>query len=101
MAAFLSSAGVESPERPSADHRLRLRPLNPGNTVTVVGEYDRVTKAGDAFWGVSDGEGPAYLFPGELDSVRSRLAKRSTWLTGLSALCTLVGVGYVATFFLP
>ncbi|WP_049979606.1 hypothetical protein [Halolamina rubra] len=101
VAAFLSAAGVDSPEPPRADHRLRLRPLAPGNTATVVGEYDRVTKPSDAFWGVSDGDGPAYLFPGELDSVRSRLAKRSRWLTGVSALLTLVGVGYVATLFLP
>ncbi|MBP1987822.1 hypothetical protein [Halolamina salifodinae] len=101
VAAFLAMIGVESPDRPSADHRLRLRPLNPGNTVTVVGEYGRVTKAGDAFWGVSDGDGPAYLFPGDLDSVRSRLARRSTWLIGGGTAFTLVGVGYVATLFVP
>ena len=97
VAAFLSTAGVDSPDTPRADHRLRLRPLSPGNTVTVVGEYDRVTKSSDAFWGVSGGDGPAYLFPGDRDSVRSRLATRSRWLTGVSALLTLVGTGYVAT----
>jgi hypothetical protein len=101
VAAFLSTVGVDAPERPDRDHRLRLAPLGPGNTVSAVGEYDRVTKPGDAFWGISDGDDPAYLFPGDLGSVRARLARRYRWLTGGGALFTLVGVGYVATLFVP
>jgi len=99
VAAFLSTVGVDAPNHPDADHRLRLRPLTSGDTVTVVGEYERVTKPGEAFWGISDGEGQAYLLPGDLDSVRSRLARRSTWLTGVGVVLSLVGVGYVAAPF--
>lgn len=100
VSAFLSTVGADLSDPPERDHRLRIRPLTTGETVTAVGEYDRITKPGDAFWGISDGEGAGYLFPGDLDSVRSLLARRSRWLTGGGAVLTLVGVGYVASLFI-
>ncbi|WP_435118979.1 hypothetical protein [Halolamina sp. C58] len=96
---FLADSGVESPGEPSVDHRLRLGPLTPGNTVTAVGEYERVTKPGEAFWGLSGDD--VLLFPGDRNTVRSRLTKRHKWLTGGGAAMTLVGVGYTAVLFLP
>lgn len=99
VASFLAASGVDSPDRPGVDHRLRLAPLAPDNTVTAVGEYDRVTKAGDAFWGLSGDD--VLLFPGERDAVRDRLVRRSKWLTGGGAVMTLVGVGYAAMLYVP
>lgn len=98
---FLADVGVESPGQPDADHRIRFRPLTPGDTVTAVGAYDRVTRSGDAFWGITDGDGPAYLFAGDRESVRTLLGKRSRWLTVVGALLTLVGGGYLVALLLP
>lgn len=101
VARFLAEVGVESPGRPDADHRLRLRPLTQGDAVTAFGEYERVTRAGDAFWGITDGDDPAYLFPGDRESVRTQLGRRSRWLSGGGAVLTLVGGGYLAALLLP
>jgi hypothetical protein len=101
VASFLAEAGVDSPGRPDADHRLRLRPLGPGDTATVVGEYDRVTRPGEAFWGISDGDGAAVLLAGDLASARGRLGRRARWLTGVGVTVTLGSVGYVAALFVP
>lgn len=67
--------------------------------MTAVGEYDRVTRAGDAFWGITAGDESASLFPGGLESVGSLLARRSRWLTGVDAVLTLAGGVYVAALF--
>lgn len=99
VASFLTDSGVESPGEPAVDHRLRLGPLTPGNTVTAVGEYERVTEPGEAFWGLSGDD--VLLFPGDRDTVRDRLVRRHKWLTGGGAAMTLLGVGYAAVSFLP
>ncbi|MFB6220162.1 MAG: hypothetical protein ABEH90_01870 [Halolamina sp.] len=99
VTAFLAEVGVESPGTPSADHRLKLRPLVPGDSVTAVGTYERVTRAGEAFWGITDGDGPAYLYAGDRDRVAAILRRRTRWLTAVGAAFTFVGVGYLATAF--
>jgi hypothetical protein len=100
-AAFLDSVGIGAPERPNTDHKLLLRPLVPGDTATVVGEYERVTNPRDAFWGVSDGDGSGVLLPGALDDVRRRFARQGRLLIVGGTGMTLVGTGYVAALFLP
>lgn len=99
VASFLADSGVENPGEPAVDHRLRLGPLTPGNTITAVGEYERVTTPSGAFWGLSGDD--VLLFPGERDTVRDRLVRRHKWLTGGGAAMTLLGVGYAAMLFLP
>lgn len=98
---FLAELGVESPGRPDSDHRLRLRPLTKGDPVTAFGTYERVTRAGDAFWGITDDTEPASLFPGNRESVKTLLGRRSRWLSGGGAVLTLLGGGYVAALLLP
>jgi hypothetical protein len=68
--------------------------------VTAVGEYDRVTTETDAFWGITGGDEPAAVYPGQRDDVRASLARRSKWLVGGGAVLTLVGVGALVAIVL-
>lgn len=99
VAAFLRSVGVDSPDTPDADHRLKLRTIAPGQPVTAVGTHERITREDDAFWGLTAGDGPAYLFRGEREAVRTRLRREVRLLGPIGVVLTLLGVAYLASLF--
>lgn len=99
VAAFLSGADVDVPTRPAADHRLKLRYLRDGDVVTAVGDHERVTRHGAAFWGLTRGDGEAFLFAGNRGRVRAQLRRSVYWLGPVGACLTLVGVGYLGVLW--
>ena len=98
---FLSYIGVDVHDVADADHRLKLRVLPPGETLTAVGTHERLTRRGETFWGLTADYDPAFLFGGPYRAVRSQLHRRIFALGFVGSVGSVFGVGYVASYFLP
>lgn len=100
---FLTSQGVDIATVRGRDgvvsgtYRLKLRYIGVDDTATAIGDYERVTRESDAFWGITATDEAAFLFGGGIEVVRAQLHRGVVFLGPIGLAATVLGFAFLGT----